>query len=147
MPWCGLRSGQDTVRLRGVYDIPYPVSLVSVAYGDVTGDGSEEAMVVLFENVKGTAIPYYVYVFTLERLKPKVLWSFETGDRGDGGLRKVYAENGGLVVELYGKNTGIGDIENKEETGACCAKSLTRIRYRWQGRRFQQKGKIGRAHV
>lgn len=135
-----LTSGRYKGRLRGVYDIPYPVSLVSVAYGDVTGDGSEEAMVVLFENVKGSAIPYYVYVYTLDRLKPKVLWSFETGDRGDGGLRKVYAENGGLVVELYGKNTGIGDIDNREDAGACCPKSFTRIRYQWRSQKFRQKG-------
>ncbi|MDQ6653157.1 MAG: hypothetical protein M3Y84_10485, partial [Acidobacteriota bacterium] len=126
--------------LRGVFHIPYPVALVSLAYGDVTGEGSEEAMVVLFENVKGSAIPYYVYVYALERRKPKALWSFETGDRGDGGLRKVYAENGGLVVELYGKNTGIGDIANKEEAGACCPKSFTRIRYQWRRQKFRQKG-------
>ena len=135
-----LRNGRYKGRLRGVFDIPYPVALVGVAYGDVTGDGSEEAMVVLFENVKGSAIPYYVYVYTLERMTAKVLWSFETGDRGDGGLRKVYAENGGLVVELYGKDTGIGDIDNKEEAGACCPKSFTRIRYQWRRQKFRQKG-------
>jgi|SRR5688572_13655016 len=136
-----LDGGRYKGRLRGVFDIRYPVSLVSVTYGDVTGDGSEEAMVVLFENVKGSAIPYYVYVFTLASMKPKVLWSFEAGDRGDGGLRKVYAENGGLVVELYGKDTGIGDIANKEEAGACCPSSLTRIRYAWRRQKFRQKGR------
>ncbi len=135
-----LRDGRYKGRLRGVYDIPYPISLVGVVYGDVTGDGSEDAVVVLYESVKGSAIPYYVYVYTLEGGKPRFLWSFATGDRGDGGLRKVYAENSEFVVELYGKNTGIGDIANKEETGACCPKSFTRIRYRWRGGRFRQKG-------
>ncbi|HYX72010.1 MAG TPA: hypothetical protein VE732_04510 [Nitrososphaera sp.] len=135
-----LKNGGYGGRLRDGADIPYPVSLVGVIYGDVTGEGSEDAMVVLTESVKGTAIPYYVYVYSIEKGRPQLLWSFETGDRGDGGLRKVYAENGGFVLELYGKDTGIGDIENKEETGACCPKSFTRIRYSWRGRRFRQKG-------
>ena len=135
-----LKGGRYKGRLRGVYDIPYPISLVGVVYGDVTGDRAEDAMVVLYESVKGTAIPYYVYVYSLERGKPKLLWSFETGDRGDGGLRKVYAGNGELVLELYGKDTSIEDIDNKEETGACCPKSFTRTRYQWRGGRFRQKG-------
>jgi hypothetical protein len=135
-----LRSGEYRGRSRGVFDIPYPVSLAGVAYGDVTGDGAEDAMVVLFESVKGSAIPYYVYVYSLERGKPVLLWSFDAGDRGDGGLRKVYAERGELVVELYGRDTGVGDTANKEQAGACCPKSFTRTRYRWRGRRFRQQG-------
>jgi hypothetical protein len=120
---------------------PYPVSLVGVVYGDVTNDGAEEAMVVLAESSPGTAIPYYIYIFGLNGHRPKYLWGFAAGDRGDGGLRKVYADSGDLVVELYGKNTTIDDIEDKEEgTGACCPKSFTLTRYAWDGARFRQKG-------
>lgn len=75
-----------------------------INYGDVTGDGSDDAMVALGIAVRGSAVPEYVYIFTLEKAKPKLIWDFETGDRVDGGLRNVYAENGHLVIELFGKD-------------------------------------------
>ncbi len=139
-----VQNGRYEGRHRGVFDIPYPVSLAYLSYGDVTGDEAEEAMVVFFENVKGSAIPYYVYVYTLKKGPPKLLWSFETGERADGGLRQVYAENGELVIELYGKGKIIGGdlyAEDGMTGGDCCPTHFTRARYQWQGNRFRQKGK------
>lgn len=134
-----LKNGKYVGRLQDGAIEPAPVSFIQAAYGDITGDGVEEAIVVLFENVRGTAIPYFVYLYTLERGSPKLLWAFATGDRGDGGLRQVYAENGGLVIELYGKDTIIGgNLADTEEIGACCPKSFTRARYEWRENRFQQ---------
>ncbi len=107
------------------------MSLRSIAYGDVTGDGVEEAMVVLSVGVTGgTARPHAVYIFTLEQKRPKVLWAFPTGDRADGGLRQVYAADGDLVVERYNSVGSKGD---------CCPTTFTRVRYQWQGNHFQQK--------
>ena len=68
-----------------------------VAYGDVTGDGMEEAMLVLALESRGSAIPYIIYIYTLDKGRPKYLWNFETGDRADGGIRSVYADMGELV--------------------------------------------------
>lgn len=117
-----------------------PVYLTRVAYGDITEDGKEEAILVLFENVRGSAIPYYVYVYTLDNRKPSLLWSFQTGDRGDGGLRQAYAENGHLVIDLYGKDTVVNEnLEDKEVLGACCPKSFTRSRYKWDGKEFRRQ--------
>jgi hypothetical protein len=56
-----------------------------VNYGDITGDKMEEAIVVLSVDNRGSAIQYYVYVFTEEDQKLKLLWDFEAGDRADGG--------------------------------------------------------------
>jgi hypothetical protein len=109
-----------------------------VNYGDITGDGVEEAMVVLSIENRGSAIPYYVYIFTEENQKPKLLWNFETGDRADGGLRQIYAENGQLVVELFGKDRVVGGDLYKGDEGLCCPTSFTRTRYRWTGKDFQQ---------
>jgi hypothetical protein len=95
-------------------------------------------MLVLFENVRGSAIPYYVYVYAIERDKPKFLWSFETGDRAQGGLRAVFAENGKLVVDLYGKNTYLGGDIYGGSSAACCASYYTRSRYEWKGNRFRR---------
>lgn len=120
-----------------------PVGLVYLAYGDATGDGDEEAMVVLNMSVRGSAIPYVTYIYTLKDAKPKLLWAFSTGDRADGGLRQEYAEDGELVIELYGKGKIVGGdlyAEDGMTGGDCCPTHFTRARYQWQGNRFLQKG-------
>lgn len=117
---------------------PLTTSLIDAVYGDVTGDGGEEAMLVLSESVRGTAIPYYVYVYGIDRDQPKLLWSFDTGDRAQGGLRRVFAENGNLVVELYGKDTYLGGDIFAGSPAACCASHYTRARYEWKDNHFQR---------
>jgi len=109
-----------------------------VNFGDVNGDGLEEAMVVLSIANRGSAILHYVYVFSWERQQPKLLWAFETGDRADGGLRNVYAEKGQLVIELFGKDRVIGGQLFRGDEGLCCPSSLTKTRYRWTGKDFVQ---------
>lgn len=120
-----------------------PRSLVDVIYGDVTGDGKEEALVVHSQSTRGSAIPYFVYVYTGSRDKPKLLWSFYAGERGDGGLRQVYAGSGDLVVELYGRDRVVhgGTSTDEDNFGVCCPRFYTRSRYEWRGGRFRLKGK------
>lgn len=121
----------------------WSVALSSVNYGDVTGDDQEEAIVMLYAELGGTEGAQDVFVYGLEHSKPRLLWKFVTGDRGDGGPRRVYAENGELVVELFGVGAAIGKklYGTEEGVGACCPKHFTRTRYRWDGGRFQQTGK------
>lgn len=107
-----------------------------INYGDVTGDGVEDAMVALGIDNRGSAIPEYVYIFTVEKGKPKLIWDFETGDRADGGLRNVYAEKGQLVIELFGKDRVIGGQLYRGDEGLCCPTSFTRTRYNWTGNHF-----------
>lgn len=118
-------------------------SLVHVIYGDVTGDEEEEALLVHSQSVRGSAIPYFVYVYTMGRDKPKPLWSFYAGERGDGGLRQVYAESGSLMVELYGRDRVVngGTSMDEDNVGVCCPKFYTRSRYVWRGGRFRLTGK------
>ena len=104
----------------------------SVKYGDVTGDGIEEAIVFLSIQTGGSATPGLVYIYTLHKDRPTLLWVRSTGDRADGGLRDVYAQNGQLVVEL---NTSVGS------RGDCCPTRYTRTRYEWRGGRFRTKRK------
>ena len=108
------------------------VTLQSIAYADVTGDGGEEAMVVLSMVTGGSAIPHATYIYALEDGKPKLLWAFSTGDRAEGGLRRVYAERGELVIERYSPVNSKGD---------CCPTLFTRARYKWQDKHFEQGGK------
>jgi len=124
------------------WGLPYPVSLAAIEYGDVTGDHNEEAMVVLSESVAGSAAPLYIYIYTLGKNRPKPLWAVAGGDRAEGGLRKVYSENGELVIELYGRGARVnGDVFVDDGHGACCPHSVTRTRYRWKGNHFAQHGK------
>lgn len=120
------------------------LKLVSISYGDVTGDGAEEAIIDLVWITGGSAIPDLVYIYALNKGKPKLLWAFETGDRADGGYRNVLGENGRLVVELCGKDKIIGRNLYEDDgthTGACCPTYFTRTRYKWANNRFRRQGK------
>ena len=138
-----LKDGSYAGPLASEAGVTEPVSLVDTIYGDVTGDSVDEAMVVLTVNIHGSAIPYYIYVYGIERDKPKLLWSFDTGDRAQGGLRRAFAENGTLVVELYGKDAYVG-MPNYDDSADCaaCATHYTRSRYAWQSNHFRRVGNL-----
>ncbi len=124
-------------------DWSYGMTLVNVLYGDVTGDGVEEAILNFNQDTEGSAGQNSVYIYTIEERRPKLLWAFTSGDRSEGGLRKVYAKGGKLVVELYGKETrieGSSATSSSEFTGMCCAKSITQTYYKWANGCFQQYG-------
>lgn len=120
----------------------WSVVLASTNFGDVTGDGEEEAVVTLYAELGGNSSYSDVYIYTLLDGRPTLLWKFMTGDRADGGIRRIYSENGELVVELYGVGTIAGkQLESSEDVGSCCPKHYTRTKYRWDGKHFQQDGK------
>jgi hypothetical protein len=112
----------------------------------VTGDGHDEAFVVVKIETGGAALPQVVYVFEWQNEKPEIIWYFRSGDRADGGLRDLRAENGEMVVELYGQDRYIlGDVETMKITGdeeqLCCPTYFTRTRYKLTGNRFVLQGK------
>lgn len=117
------------------------LSYVTTKYFDVTGDGEDEAIVVLKIETAGAAIPQVVYIFTWIDARPELIWPFRTGDRADGGLKDIRAENGELVVELYGQDrfllgqTETGKITGDEEQ-LCCPTHFTRTHYKWKGSAF-----------
>ena len=132
-----LRDGKDG-------DWRYGMTLKEIIYGDVTGDDSDEAINNLNEETEGSQGVNAVYIYTLDDQRLKLLWSFESGDRGNGGLSRIYPKDGGLVVELYGKDTHIGENLNSSDfVGICCAKSITRTYYEWRGSRFERVGESG----
>lgn len=122
------------------------LSYVTTKFGDVTGDGVDEAFVILKIETAGAAIPQIVYVFTLKDEQPEQIWYFRTGDRADGGLKNVYAENGEAVVELFGQDRFIlGELETSKITGdeeqLCCPIFFSHARYKWNGKTFLMQGK------
>lgn len=112
-----------------------------INYGDVTGDGVEDAVVALGIDNRGSAIPYYVYVFTVEGKRLQLIWAFETGDRADGGLRNIYAAKGQLMIELFGNDRVIGGQLYRGDEALCCPTSFTRTRHSWTGDHFEPVSK------
>lgn len=122
------------------------MTFVTVKYLDATGDGQDEAVVVLKVETGGGAVPQLVYVFEWVNNKPEIIWPFRTGDRADGGLKNIWAENGELVIELYGQDrfmlgqTETGRITGDEEQ-LCCPTFFTRSFYKWNGKNFLMQRK------
>jgi hypothetical protein len=122
------------------------LSYLTTKFFDATGDGQDEAIVILKINTGGGAIPHIVYMFEWKTDKPELIWTFRTGDRADGGLKNIFLENGETVVELFGQDRFIlGEIETGKITGdieqLCCPTHFTRNRYKWNGKNFLLQGK------
>lgn len=123
------------------------MSYLTTKFLDATGDGTDEAFVVMKIETGGSAIPQIVYVFSMsDSGEPELIWHFRTGDRSDGGLKDIRAENGEIIVELYGQDRYIlGEIETMKITGdeeqICCPTHFTRSNYKWNGTHFILQGK------
>ena len=122
------------------------LSYVTTKYFDVTGDGQDEAIVVLKIETGGGAIPQIIYIFTWKNGEPELVWTFRTGDRADGGLKDIRMENGLFVAELYGQDrfllgqTETGKVGDDREQ-LCCPTYFTRSAYKWNGSAFILQGK------
>jgi hypothetical protein len=138
--WQNVNEGNKVTLVSGKWreptdDSDEPVSgltLESVIFGDVTGDGQSEAIVVLRYDSGGTQYSHYVYIFSLGGHSPRLLAYFHSGDRASFGLYRVYPANGNLVVELF---------DPKRQQGDCCSEGFVRRRFRWTKSLFQQVGK------
>lgn len=121
------------------------MSHVATRFFDATGDGQDEAIIILKIETTGNAIPQVVYIYEWKDDKPELIWHFRTGDRADGGLKDVRPENGEVVVELYGQDRFLlGEVETGKITGdeqqLCCPTFFTRTSYKWNGRHFLRQG-------
>ncbi len=128
----------------GVYgDRQLGWALEEVSFGDVTGDGTDEAIITLHELNDGSGSWSRGYIFTLEDRRPKVIWAFHSGDRADGGLVRAYGRDGKLVIELFGKGTSIeGTMSDGDFNGLANPKWITRARYEWRSDSFERRGEL-----
>jgi uncharacterized protein YecT (DUF1311 family) len=135
-------NGHESARLtNGSYVVPDDcsddihscplVTLDSVKYGPLTGIKSTAAVLVLTYHSGGTANWQYVYVFTLESGKPRLLAWLRTGSRADRGLREVSIDAGDLFLE-------VNDPDKRQ--GDCCSAGRIVTRYRWEGSSFSNIG-------
>ncbi len=114
------------------------VSVDSVRYGDLDGDGAEEAVVALNYSTGGTQNWDYLYVYKLERGQPKLLARMQTGSRGYGGLVRAFVRDELLIVDFADPERPAGD---------CCSEGYVRVRYRWQEGRFLEEGTRERGNL
>jgi hypothetical protein len=105
--------------------------LESVKFADVTGNGKQNAIVVLRYDSGGTQTTHYVYIYSLGFGRPKLLAYCHTGSRSGMGLYNVYGQHGTLVFEL---------LDPKKAVGDCCSTGFIRTRYRWRKGRFEALG-------
>ena len=111
--------------------------LNEVELADLTADGKAEAIVGLYllPDARSTVHGYYVY--TLKGRRPHLLWSFIAKDRGEGALRRVYNENGEVVVELLGADQEIAPtVPPNFDRAPTQPAQFTRLRFRWDGDEF-----------
>jgi hypothetical protein len=109
------------------------LTILSVTYGDLIGDGQEDAAVDALFSTGGTLNWHYVYVFTLRNGLPTLLGRLQSGTRADGGLLKVTISEGMLVLDFVATRRRIAD---------CCSKGYARplslagwpFRRKWKAR-------------
>lgn len=106
---------------RGWFMVAKPV------FGDVDGDGAEEALIITFENTGGSGQFTMIEVYTIRGGQEVVLGHIPGGDRGDGGISDV---------SLDGRTVVVDRLHAADGDGACCPSKLQRERWQWDGAAF-----------
>lgn len=112
---------------------PRKFILSRVSYADLTGDGDEEAILVMSTITSGSDRPFLIFVYTLSGERPKRLWFYETGDRSNYGYRAASASDGQLLIELYKPKI----VESQgQQHNLSQSDTLIRNYYKWDGATF-----------
>lgn len=117
-------------------------ALQNIEYADLTGDKEDEAIInILVEYGSGSS--GLVYVYTLENGQLKKLWYAASGHDAKGGLKRVYSEDGALIIELFGSNEFVESKDGfKSSNEADTPEDLyrptkfTKFRFEWNGEKF-----------
>jgi hypothetical protein len=104
------------------------LELDDLSYADLMKNGREEAIVYIRGISVTNRFVGCVFVYATEDANPKLVWQYETGDRADGGLRKMDVKDRTLIIE---QNTLEGGA------GLCCPKKFVRRYFKWNGKEFQ----------
>ncbi len=83
-------------------DVTFKIN--DVVYGDLNGDGMDEAVIMTVCNAGGSGWFDEGLLYTMRNGKPVLLLHIQGGDRGDGGIRGVRIESGLLKVERLGSS-------------------------------------------
>lgn len=101
------------------------------AYGDVDGDGRDEAIISSVCNTGGTGNFTEGFVYTMRGGRAVLMTRIEGGDRAYGGIREITVEKGVLTVDRN---------DPGEMGGACCPEAAVKIKYKWNGSELVEFG-------
>jgi hypothetical protein len=134
-------DGSRTVRngsfLSDTQDSKLYIEVFDVKYGDLTGDGKEEAVVLTVCSGGGTGSFTEGYLYTLRNGAPALVAQLEGGDRAYGSIRRVKIANG--FIEVIRNDGGEG--------GACCPEFVANTKYRLMRSRLVPIGRQVRAKI
>lgn len=105
-------------------------------YGDITGDGSDEAVVITY---CGSMHPIeQAFVYTMKNGAPVLLARLKEGNRAFGGIvRGHICKNCDNGISIQ---NGLLSVERSHGDAACCPKYIEKTTYRWDGKKFVQVG-------
>jgi hypothetical protein len=108
------------------------LTLEGVQYAKLSGNHSEDAIVVLRYDSGGTQYHYWVYIYGNSGGTPKLLGFFHAGDRAAHGLYQVFGSDRVLNIRLF---------DPKFQEGDCCSSGYLNYQFRWNGEGFEAIGK------
>jgi hypothetical protein len=129
-PSCTNLSGEgkaEAIKVtKGTYNRPDPdntirFDIMTVVYGDLTGAGSDEAVVLTVCNTGGTGNFTEGFIYAMQSGKPRLITNVPGGDRADGGISGAKIENGLLKLDTYAAGPA---------GGACCPEFIDTTTYR-----------------
>ena len=146
-----VETGKDTFTLKNG-ETPFGdgkdilFALENIEFADLTNDEEDEAIIKMLSEYGKTSTGF-MYIYTLENQKPKILWSAATGFDAQGGLKRLYSDKGELIVELFGKNQFTESKNKFEFLGETDAPKnsyrpvkFTKFRFKWNGEKFVPGG-------
>lgn len=144
-PFCASEDGKTAIVTKGdgtfsrtSEDDPLFFSSEVKAYGDVDGDGKDEALVFSICNTGGTGQFTEGFLYSLKEGKPELLDRIAGGDRAYGGLFGGKIAGGKITIERY-------DVG--EAGGACCPEFAVTETYEWNGDELREVGTATRKEL
>jgi hypothetical protein len=147
MPYCAAEETEKVTVKNGEFSRETPMegyidrfyfTVSGVSFGDLNGDGKDEAIVLTSCNTGGTGNFSEGFIYTTKAGKPFLAARIPGGDRAYGGLRAARVENGLLVVE----SNDVGEMG-----GACCPEYRVTTRYKLAGGKIVQQGAATRSEL
>jgi hypothetical protein len=145
--WLELPTSNSVLLVHGRHDfkvkslnVPRSPYLLfdSESRGDLGSAAPKVAAVTLRYGTGGTANWSYLYVYELSENEPRLLGVLRSGSRADGGLIKATIKDHSLVLDF---------ADAARKTADCCSDGFVRARYKWNGKRFNQTGSMGREDI
>jgi hypothetical protein len=118
-----MHKGEGEYISRRDRDESFSAEVDKIVYGDLTGDGKDEAAVVIHYRGSGSGSFDDGFIYTLKNGRPQLLTTFKGGDRADGSIADVKIQGGLLIVERF--------APEEPGSGLCCPKYIDTTKYRW----------------